>query len=148
MIIMVGASFECQAQFPSKQEAKNMKQTEDIDLQWPNNMISLVQCVSPYFAVFLVQIYMQEIWEFWNYKGEGLPSGLPSLLILYLAPWTNTKERWDNCITTPHPLSPHSIFCCHVYPCKSRCSTLEYSLRQVNIWQRQSSPNTCPRYWV
>ena len=33
MIIMVGASFAYQAQFPSKQEAKNMKQTEDIDLQ-------------------------------------------------------------------------------------------------------------------
>ena len=44
-------------------------------------MISLVQCVSPYFAVFLVQIYMQEILEL-----QGGEAPLHATFSSYLVP--------------------------------------------------------------
>lgn len=113
--------------------------------QWSNNMISLVQWVLPYFAVFSFQTCMEEIWEFW--KGGGGQSPPTSLQPPSHPPFlsrisTSVSERKVRQLHYYHPFSRTPP-----YPGRSFCLT-RVSFQQVNIWQRASWPSTCPRYWV
>ena len=79
-------------------------------------MISLVQCVSPYFAVFLVQIYYKKF-EILELQEEGTPSPLHPTFSSYLVPGPPEPIRKKGETTallppTPSPRTAYFVVMC------------------------------------